>query len=44
MITSDIEPASSKEFLDIQVTIECGFTLKWVCDMMTIYSYINLGL
>ena len=25
--------ASSKEFLDIQVTIECGFTLKRVCVM-----------
>ena len=26
-------PASSKEFLDIQATIECGFTLKRVRDM-----------
>ena len=25
---SDFAPASSKEFLDIQTTIECGFTLK----------------
>ena len=25
---SDLVPASSKEFLDIQATIECGFTLK----------------
>ena len=25
---SDFAPASSKEFLDIQATIECGFTLK----------------
>ena len=24
----DFAPASSKEFLDIQETIECGFTLK----------------
>ena len=28
--TSDFVPASSKEFLDIQATIECGFTLKRV--------------
>ena len=27
---SDFAPASSKEFLDIQATIECGFTLKRV--------------
>ena len=26
-------PASSKEFLDIQAIIECGFTLKCVRDM-----------
>ena len=25
---SDFEPASSKELLDIQATMECGFTLK----------------
>ena len=25
---SDFAPASRKEFLDIQTTIECGFTLK----------------
>ena len=30
---SDFAPASSKKFLDIQPTIECGFTLKRVCDM-----------
>ena len=30
---SDFAPASSKEFLDIQATIECGFTLKRACDM-----------
>ena len=34
MITSDIEPALSKEFLDIQVTIECGFTVRRVHDMI----------
>ena len=31
--TSDFAPALSKEFLDIQATIECGFTLKRVHDM-----------
>ena len=31
-------PASSKEFLDIQVTIECEFTLKRVCDLIGTYS------
>ena len=27
-------PALSKEFLDIQETTDCGFTLKHVCDMI----------
>ena len=31
-------PASSKEFLDIQATIECGFTLKRVRDMIITYN------
>ena len=31
-------PASSKEFLDIQGTIECGLTLKRVRDMTRTYS------
>ena len=35
---SDFAPASSKEFLDIQATIECGFTLKHVRDMIKTYS------
>ena len=30
--------ASSKEFLDIQATIECGFTLKRIRDMIRTYS------
>ena len=30
--------ASSKEFLDIQANIECGFTLKRVRDMIRTYS------
>ena len=36
---SDFAPASSKEFLDIQATIECGFTLKRVRDMIRTYSH-----
>ena len=35
---SDFATASSKEFLDIQATIECGFTLKRVRDMTRTYS------
>ena len=38
---SDFVPASSKEFLDIQATIECGFTLKRVRDMTRTYSQTN---
>ena len=37
-LTSDFTPASSKKFLDIQATIECGFTLKCVRDMIRTYS------
>ena len=40
---SDFAPASSKEFLEIQATIECGFTLKRVRDMTrtcSMYKYI----
>ena len=33
-------PASSKEYLDIQATIECGCTLKSVCDMTKTYSHV----
>ena len=35
---SDFAPGSSKEFLDIQAAIECGFTLKRVRDMTRTYS------
>ena len=38
---SDFAPASSKEFLDIQATIECGFTLKCVRDMIKTYSQMH---
>ena len=33
--------ARSKEFLDIQATIECGFTLKRVRDMIITYSQMH---
>ena len=33
--------ASSKEFLDIRATIECGFTLKRVRDMRRTYSQMH---
>ena len=32
---------SSKEFLDIQATIECGLTLKRVRDMIRTYSQMH---
>ena len=38
---SDFAPASSKEFLDIQATVECGFTLKSVRDMTRTYSQMH---
>ena len=40
-MTADFAPASSKEFLDIHGTAECGFTLKRVRDMTTTYSQVN---
>ena len=39
--TSDIAPALSKEFLEIQATIVCGFILKRICDMIRTYSEIH---
>ena len=42
-LTSDIAPVSSKEFFEIQATIECGFTLKHVRDIR-LYSPIKLFL
>ena len=36
----DITPALSKEFLDNQALIECGFTLKRVRDIIITYSQI----
>ena len=35
---SEFTPASSKEFLDIQATIKCRFSLKCVRDMTRIYG------
>ena len=36
--TSDFAPVLSKEFLDIQATTKCVFTLKHMCDMIRTYS------
>ena len=41
--TSDFVPALSKEFLDIQATIKCGFTLKRVADMTRTYSHNKIN-
>ena len=37
----DIGPVLSKEFLGIQATMECKFTLKCTRDMIRAYSQIN---
>ena len=37
-LSLDFAPVSSKEFLDIQATIECAFALKCVRDMIRTYS------
>ena len=39
--TSDFAPASRKEFLDLQATIECGVTPKRVRNMIRTYNYNN---
>ena len=38
---TDFVPASTKEFPDIQATIECEFTLKCTCDMTRTYSQMH---
>ena len=38
---SDFPTILSKEFLDIEENIECGFTLKDVRDMTKTYSQIH---
>ena len=37
-------PALSKELLEIQLTTECGFTLKRIHGMIRICTLINLSL
>ena len=37
-IYNNFAPVSSMEFLDIQATVECGFTLKHVRVMIRTYS------
>ena len=39
--TSDIAPVSSKEFLDIQATIEYRFTVNRISDMIIIYNQMH---
>ena len=38
---SDMAPVLSKEFLDIQATIKCKFTLKLVRDRIITYSQMH---
>ena len=38
-MTSDFAPASSIKFLDIQATIEYGFTLKRVRNMKLVFTF-----
>ena len=37
MVSPDVAPVSSKEFLEIQATKECRFTMKRVRDMIITY-------
>ena len=39
--TLDIATVSSKQFLNIQANIECGFSLKHVRDKRITYSQMN---
>ena len=41
ILNSDFAPAPSKEFLDIQASIECGFTLNRVRDMKRTCSQMH---
>ena len=34
-------PGSSKEFLDVQATTQCGFTLKRLLDMIRAYRQFS---
>ena len=40
-LTSCSAPVSSKEVLDIQATIGCGFTLKCIRDMIRTYNQMH---
>ena len=42
-LTSDFAPAPRKEFLEIEATIECGFILKRIRDMIRTYSFAKSG-
>ena len=35
-------PVSNREFLDIQATVECRFTLKRLRDMIITWSQVSL--
>ena len=39
MTATDIAPVSTKEFVGIPSTIECGLTMKHVRDMIRTYSH-----
>ena len=39
--SSDFAPAMSKEFLDIQATIKCAFTLELVRDIKRTYRHMQ---
>ena len=39
--TLDFAPASKKEFFEIQATLECGFTLKCLREMIRGYSQMH---
>ena len=39
--TLDFKPAQSKELLDVQGIIQCGFTLKCMPDMRRTYSQMH---
>ena len=43
-LNSDIEPVSSKVFLDIHATTEYRFTLKRVCDIVRTHNQISFYL
>ena len=43
-VTSGIAPVLSKKFLDIQVTIECRFTLKCVRNMIREHAFQSRNL